>query len=98
MASYEEQVGEPQATDKEYVEIIRSEVKCDPRYITETGEPAKITYYCRDCKARVTPKRIGKKFRFSCGDCKYDPVAFGTEDAVSNYYRLTKLSSATEAG
>lgn len=88
MPSFEEKVGEPQPTDKNYIDIIRSELKVNPEYIKDPGVPAKIVYFCPQCKKLITPKRIGKKFRFSCAECRFDEIAFGTEESITNYYRL----------
>jgi hypothetical protein len=91
MSSTDEKVGEPKPTNnKEYVEIIRSDIKADKKYIDETGVPAKIIYYCRDCEKTVKPKRIGKKFEFSCSDCKGNNVSFGSEQSIMNYYKNAK--------
>ncbi|MFH1012821.1 MAG: hypothetical protein V1760_03690, partial [Candidatus Peregrinibacteria bacterium] len=87
----EEKTGEPQATDKDYLNIIRSDVPLDSHYIKDTGIPAKIVYYCPECEKLIAPKRIGKKFRFSCQECKCDAVAFGTEESIGNYYRIPGL-------
>lgn len=88
MPSYDEKSGEPQPIEKPYTEIIRSDIKADPQFIADTGLPAKIVYYCPDCKKLVAPKRIGKQFRFSCQECQGNRVAFGTEDSVGHFYRI----------
>lgn len=88
MPSFEEKVGEPQATNKEYIEIILSELLVDRKFVDDPGLPAKIVYYCPECKKLIVPKRVGNKFRFSCSECKNDLIAFGTEQSISNYYRL----------
>lgn len=75
-------------TDKEYVDIIRSESDIDKDYLTETGKPAKIVYYCRECKKPVTPKRIGKKLSFKCSECDTEAISFGTEGSIVNYYNV----------
>ena len=87
MPSFEEKVGEPQTADQDYVEIIRSELPVDRKYIDDTGLPAKIVYFCPQCKTLITPKRVGQKFRFSCAACKTD-AAFGTEASIASYYRI----------
>ncbi len=89
MPSFEERVGEPIATDKVYLVITRSELLVSREYVEDTGQPAKIVYFCPECKQLTVPKRLGKKFRFTCPTCKYDSVAFGTEKSIGNYYRLT---------
>ena len=88
MASTNEQIGEPVPTDKEYIDIVRSDVEIDKEYLEETGIPAKIIYYCFDCKKIIKPKRIGKKFQFSCTECKGSNVAFGSERSIANYYKI----------
>ncbi|GEM_PF-2243564 len=93
MPSFEEKVGEPQATTKDYVEIIRSESAVKREYLDDTGLPAKIVYYCLECKKLVAPKRVGQKFRFACPDCKAE-VAFGTETAIGSFYRIPGYKKA----
>ena len=88
MASTDEQTGEPTPIDKEYVDIIRSDVDVDKKYLKNTGVPAKIIYFCRDCEKQVKPKRIGKKFQFSCDECKGKNVSFGSEQSIFNYYKI----------
>ena len=84
-ASEKKEVNAP--IDKEYTEIIKSEVETDKAYIKDEGQPAKIVYYCKDCKKAVAPKRLGKKLSFKCGECDKGPVAFGTEESINNYYK-----------
>jgi hypothetical protein len=74
-------------TDKSYVDIIQSQTAVDKKFIDETGQPAKIVYYCRECKKTVAPKRIGKKLSFKCGECDRE-VVFGTETSINNYYNI----------
>ena len=88
MPSTDEQAGEPTPTDKEYIDIIKSNVEIDKKFIEETGHPAKIIYFCQDCKKLIKPKRIGKKFQFSCADCKGANVSFGSEKSIANYYKI----------
>ena len=75
-------------TDREYVDIINSEIEVDKKYIEESGQPTKILYYCQECKKPVTPKRIAKKLSFKCGECEKGKVSFGTESSVMNYYKI----------
>ena len=89
MPTVEEQVGEPQPSDKEYIDIIRSDTEVDKKFIKDTGLPAKIVYYCRDCKKVTKPKRIGKKFKFNCTECNGSNVAFGSEESIQHYYKIT---------
>lgn len=74
-------------TDKNYIDIIQSDLTVEKKYVEETGQPAKIVYYCRDCKKIVTPKRVGKKLSFKCGECDKE-VVFGTENSINNYYNI----------
>ncbi len=74
-------------TDKEYTEIIKSDVDVDSTYTKGEGKPAKILYYCQECKQTVAPKRVGKKLSFKCSNCD-NPIAFGTESSVANYYNV----------
>lgn len=87
MGSIDASTGEPVPIDKEYTEVIQSNVEVDKKFIEEDGLPTKIIYYCQDCKKQVTPQRIGKKFRFSCSECKGKKVSFGSEKSVSNFYQ-----------
>ena len=91
MSSLDEQPGKPVPTDKEYVDIIKSDVDVDKKFVKDTGIPAKIVYYCRDCEKLITPKRIGKKLRFSCSECKGENVAFGSEQSIMNFYHIKDL-------
>ncbi len=75
-------------TDKEYVDIINSDSEVEKKYIEEEGQPAKILYYCRECKKAVSPKRIGKKLSFKCGECDKEHVSFGTENSITSYYNI----------
>jgi len=97
MGSTDEKAGEPKPINKEYVDIIRSDIEIEKKYTEETGVPAKIIYYCRDCDKIVTPKRIGKKFQFSCADCKGDNVSFGSEQSILNYYKTVKANKEQKA-
>lgn len=75
-------------TDKEYVDIINSDLSVDKKYVEESGEPAKIVYYCQECKKPVTPKRVGRKLSFKCSECEKGPVSFGTESSITSYYNI----------
>lgn len=96
MASVDNQVGEPKPTDKEYVDIIKSDTDIDKKFTEETGVPAKIIYYCRDCKDLVKPKRVGKKFQFSCMVCKGNNVSFGSEKSIEKYYKVEMKEAKKE--
>lgn len=80
-------IGEPQAFDGDYVDVIQSNVSYEKKFTTDPGEPTKIIYYCRDCQALTTPKRVGKKLKFTCSACKGKEVSFGTENSLGNYYK-----------
>lgn len=75
-------------TDKEYTDIIKSDVETDSAYIKGEGQPAKIIYYCRECKKVVPPTRIGKKLSFRCSECNTEYISFGTEQSIGNYYNI----------
>ncbi len=90
MASTDGQAGEPGSIDKDYIDIVRSDVDIDKAFIKDTGIPAKIFYFCKDCKKMIKPKRVGKKFRFSCTECKGSNVAFGSKESINNYYKIKK--------
>ncbi|MBU0577932.1 hypothetical protein KJ742_01100 [Patescibacteria group bacterium] len=96
MPSTDAPQGKPTPTDKEYVDIIKSDVEVDKEYIKDTGIPTKIVYYCRDCEKTITPKRIGKKLRFSCPECKRDGVAFGSEQSIINHYHIKQGAGAEQ--
>ncbi len=87
MASTDPSTGEPQAINKDYLEIIKSEVEINKKFINEEGIPTKINYYCRDCKKEIQPKKVNKKFKFSCSECKGKNVSFGSEKSIGNYYK-----------
>ena len=61
-------------------------------------QPAKIIYFCRECKKAIQPVRVGKKFQFKCLECKNKSVAFGTQKSIGNYYHLegTNKNAADE--
>lgn len=84
--------GEPGAIDKPYTDIIQSLVDpVNPEILKETGLPAKITFYCRDCEKIVEAKRIGNKLKFSCQICKKTNVAYGSEKSIKGHYRIKDL-------
>lgn len=88
MPSTDLPVGEPVSINKEYIDIIRSEVDVDKKFIDKEGIPVKIIYFCKDCEKLVMPKRVGKKFRFNCTECKGKDVSFGPESSIRNYYKI----------
>ena len=88
MASTDPSVGEPVPTDKEYTEIIQSNVEgIDRKYLDDPGTPTKIVYFCQECKKQVKPKRIANKFKFNCTECKDIQVSFGSEKSIESYYK-----------
>lgn len=52
--------------------------------------PAKIIYYCKDCKRIVDGKsRKGKKkYSFACSLCGSKDVAYGTEKSILSFYHI----------
>ncbi len=76
--------------DHDCLKIIRSDVEKDPQYTDDKGLPAKIVYYCRDCKEMVSAKRIPGKLGFKCATCNSLRVASGSEDSIHNYYKVHK--------
>lgn len=95
MSETEEKTDDKQncPTDREYVDIIKSESEIDPSFLTETGQSAKILYYCRECKKTVAPKRIGKKLSFKCSECGKEGITFGTENSITNYYNIKQTQN-----
>jgi DNA replicative helicase MCM subunit Mcm2 (Cdc46/Mcm family) len=59
--------------------------------------PAKIVYYCKDCKRIVTgvTKKGRKKYTFKCPECKGSDVAYGTEKSIINYYHIRPVDLQT---
>ena len=90
MPSSDTQIGEPTPIKKDYSEIIQSNVEFDKKFIEDSGVPIKIVYYCHDCEKLISPKRIGKKFKFKCEQCKGKNVSFGSEKSIANYYKLNE--------
>jgi len=74
--------------DHDYLSIVNSDLEFDHKFAEDTGVPSKIVYYCNDCEKLVAPKRIAKKLKFSCSECKKSNVSFGTEVAIKNYYKI----------
>jgi hypothetical protein len=88
MPSTEQRSGEPKPPTRDYVEIIKSDLVVDKKFVADTGLPAKIVYYCRKCEKLVKPKRVGKKFQFACTVCGADNVVFGSEQSICNYFKI----------
>jgi DNA-directed RNA polymerase subunit RPC12/RpoP len=88
MSSTEERHGEPLPAGKDYTDIIKSDLESPPEFSQGHGQPAKIVYYCQECEAISTPKRVQNRFQFKCAKCGSAKVAFGTEKSIASYYRL----------
>lgn len=56
--------------------------------MTEKSE-LEMLFYCRDCqKVVVDPKKKGDKYVYECPICKKDRVAFGTKNAVMDFFHI----------
>ncbi len=44
-----------------------------------------ILFYCRKCRAVITPMQLHKRFEYRCPTCGLD-AAFGTEKSVRGFY------------
>ena len=75
-------------TDASYMDMIMPKIIKGTEYVQEKGVPAKINYYCRDCKKEVNVKRIPGKLSFTCNECGGEKVAFGSQESIQNYYKL----------
>ena len=78
----------PLKKDMDFLKAVELSENASSEYVENTGQPAKIVYFCQDCEKIITPKRVGKRFRFSCSECKGTNVAFGSEQSIMNYYRI----------
>lgn len=48
-----------------------------------------ILFYCKKCqKVILDPVRKGKKYDYSCPECKMDRVTFGTKEAIVSFYHI----------
>ncbi len=47
-----------------------------------------VVFYCKDCEKIVKVKPVGRKFVYRCAVCGTKNVAFGTANAIKNYYRF----------
>lgn len=55
------------------------------------SDEAPIVFYCRDCQKVVAePVKKGNTYEYTCPDCKGERVAFGTRQAISDFFQ-TKL-------
>ena len=57
-----------------------------PENETALPPPAKILYYCKECRKVIQPVRVGNKFQFRCNECKNKSVTFGTQKSIANFY------------
>jgi hypothetical protein len=54
-------------------------------------EEVKIVFYCKECQKLIdNPVRVGKKYEYTCPECKRDRVSFGTEAAVCDFFHIKK--------
>lgn len=49
---------------------------------------AKIVFYCKDCENLVDAHKIAKTYNYKCTACNGEKVAFGTEESISNFYKI----------
>ncbi|MFT7183996.1 MAG: Zn finger protein HypA/HybF involved in hydrogenase expression [Oceanicoccus sp.] len=55
---------------------------------TKSEEPA-ILFYCKTCqKVILKPVKRGKKYDYTCPECKGDRVTFGTKNAIASFYHI----------
>ena len=47
-----------------------------------------IVFFCKDCELIVDAKPVGRKFVYKCSRCGTKNVAFGTEKAIRDFYRV----------
>ncbi len=60
--------------------------------------PKPIVFFCKDCNKIVDAKPIGKKFVYKCSICGTKNVAFGTEEAIKNYYHFDEAKVSKSDG
>lgn len=54
-----------------------------------TEEENVIVFYCKECQKLIdNPVRKGKKYEYSCPECKKDRVSFGTRDAICDFFHI----------
>ena len=75
-------------SEVDYVEITRSHVLVEKKFVENDGLPAKIVYYCQKCKKTVPGKRLDKKLSFKCEECGEANISFGSEESINNYYKV----------
>ncbi len=84
--------GEPQKVDKDYIEIIESNVDDkDPKIFSDQGVSADLYYYSPEHKKIVWQvKRQGKKLKFTSAeeDSKGSALVWGTQRSLQSFYKL----------
>lgn len=55
-----------------------------------------VVFFCKDCEKLVDTKPVGRKYVYRCAACGTKNVAFGTEEAVRNFYRVKEDGAASE--
>ncbi|MCA9374100.1 MAG: hypothetical protein R3B71_00080 [Candidatus Gracilibacteria bacterium] len=61
-----------------------------PRISNVLTDP--IAFFCKDCELIVEGRPIGRKFVYKCARCGTKNVAFGTEKALRDFYRVKEES------
>jgi len=56
-----------------------------------------VVFYCKDCDKIVKVRPFGRKFVYKCAICNTKNVAFGTEKAIRNYYRIEENEKKEKA-
>lgn len=51
----------------------------------EIPQLSTILFYCRKCRAVITPMQLHKRFEYRCPTCGLD-AAFGTEKSIRGFY------------
>lgn len=57
---------------------------------TPQEEPADspVVFYCKDCKAMTEVEKKPNKLSFRCKKCRSERIAFGTKNALENFYHI----------
>jgi len=55
-----------------------------------------VVFFCKDCEKLVEAKPVGRKFAYKCNVCGTKNVAFGTEEAMRNFYRVKEDKSGDD--
>lgn len=57
--------------------------------MTEEKFASPIYFFCRKCqKIVLNPKRKGDKYEYVCSVCNGEDVAFGTKEAVCDFFHI----------